>query len=254
MLELSQRGQIFPAYPTENNLVYMAAELFRSKTGFCADIAVELVKRIPPCSGLGGGSSDAAAALLAMNELVEPEKKLSPEILLDLAAQLGSDIPFFIEIAREGQERSTARAVGGRGEILRFLPQPPPLGVLLAFPGFASHTKAAYSLLDQWRAEKTTNHPDSVPFTIDSLVAPETWNCTNDFQALFLNHGTDQEKNAYRVILEDLTRAGARVTGLSGSGSACFGIFSGPEEAEQAKKALDRAFYVLQSTFFLQYI
>jgi 4-diphosphocytidyl-2-C-methyl-D-erythritol kinase len=286
--ELSQRGQVFPSYPAENNLVYLAAELFRSKTGFSRDISIELVKRIPPGSGLGGGSSDAAAALLAMNELARFDKgasadsrkagmqwqpevpggTLSREDLLDLAAQLGSDVPFFIEIALPGchcmpgwlpsadgsLEKSSARAVGGRGEIFRFLPPPPPLGVLLAFPGFASHTGAAFSLLDERRmaekAEKQFPEVCTGPAAV-AWTAPETWAYTNDFQDLFLNHGTPRERDAYRTMLGDLRQAGAIYSSLSGSGSACFGIFPGPEEAKEAKKSLNRAFYILESTFFL---
>ena len=269
--ELAERGQVFPSYPTENNLVYLAVELFRSKTGFLQDLSIELVKRIPPGSGLGGGSSDAASALLAMNKLAgcgesadsgktgmqwQPGR-LSREVLLDLAARLGSDIPFFIEIALQNGEKSSARAVGGRGEIFRFLPPPPPLGVLLAFPGFFSHTKAAYSLLDEQRSQ-TEGFAATAPAArspevqiTDSWPTPETWTYTNDFQDLFLNHGPLPEQKAYRTMLTDLRRAGAIFSGLSGSGSACFGIFPGPEEAAQAKKNLGRAFYVLESTFFL---
>jgi len=249
--DLSQRGQFFPPIPVENNLVYRAVELFRSKTGFLADLTVRLIKRVPPGSGLGGGSSNAAAALLALNELSGGE--LSRETLLDLAVQLGSDVPFFLEIALPGPEKSPALAVSGRGETLRVLPPPPFLGVLLVFPGFASHTGAAYSLLDERRP--ILNDEQIVEKTVPlngSWPPPETWNFSNDFQELFLHHGSEQEKCSYQTILEELKEAGAAFWSLSGSGSACFGIFSSQEEAERAQKKLSRAFYTVQNTFFLR--
>jgi len=273
----------FPPIRQENNLVWRAAELFRAKTGFSANLAVELVKRIPPGSGLGGGSSDAAATLLALNTLAN--EPLSRQELLELAAQLGSDVPFFVKIAggREhpGGGESPACAVSGRGEVLEALPPPPPLGVLLAFPGFASDTAAAYKLLDAFAGEShhakahvqaaialqcreatssTTislhsptegRHRRKVFDGIWEWHPPETWDFSNDFLDLFLNHGTEREKQAYSVILKDLRAAGAAFAGLSGSGSACFGVFPGLEAAEKARQGLSGAFYTLKSTFFL---
>jgi 4-diphosphocytidyl-2-C-methyl-D-erythritol kinase len=274
-----------PPIPLENNLVCRAAELFRAKTGFSGSLAAELVKRIPPGSGLGGGSSDAAAALLALNSLAFPRSTgkapLSRKALMDLAAQLGSDVPFFVQIA--GPRDSPACLVTGRGEYIKPLPPPPPLGVLLAFPGFASDTRAAFALLDTVREEPgTPNHytrtgervfsknavrrrPGNCPayrtsrsvagewgVAADFWAQPESWNFHNDFLELFLRHGTEQEKKAYNAILSGLRDAGAVFTGLSGSGSACFGIFSGIQAAERARKSLSGAFFTLQTTFFLR--
>jgi 4-diphosphocytidyl-2-C-methyl-D-erythritol kinase len=80
--------------------------------------------------------------------------------------------------------------------------------------------------------------------------SPDTWKFTNDFLELFLNHGTDREKQLYRTILEDLKQAGASFVGLSGSGSACFGIFDSFEDALKAKRQLAEV-YSLEATFFL---
>ena len=285
--ELSGKGRVFPPIPVENNLVYRAVELFRLKTGLSVNLAIDLIKRIPPGSGMGGSSSNAAATLLALNELVrflqesreQPAGSdwsdkgspletaglsagpLSREVLLSLALQLGCDVPFFVEVALQKPLTSAVRAVGGRGEILRPLPPFPPLGVLLAFPGFSSYTGAAYSLLDERRpfvkeeqVRNCNDTTDNPPAGMNgSWPPPENWDFTNDFQELFLNHGTEQEKTAYRTILQDLKEAGAAFAALSGSGSTCFGIFSGPKEAEQAQKKLSGTFYALQSSFFLRY-
>jgi 4-diphosphocytidyl-2-C-methyl-D-erythritol kinase len=262
--ELS-RCLCFPAIPSEKNLVYLAVELFRSTTGFSANLAVELIKRIPPGSGLGGGSSDAAAALLALNSLTFPSLNekvpLSREALIGLAAQLGSDVPFFVQIAYPGE--SPACLVTGRGEFLTPLPPPPPLGILLAFPGFASETGSAYALLDTCGkppaeirqgalcCHSSTKCASSLGIDVSWPIL-EAWNWGNDFLELFLNHGTEQEKKAYNAILKDLRAAGAVFTGLSGSGSTCFGIFNSIQAAERARKSLSGSFFTLQTTFFLR--
>ena len=259
-LELSQKGQVFPPIPAEKNMVYLASELFRSKTGFKKDLSIELIKRIPPGSGMGGGSSNAATTLLALNEHFNSNKnKIPKQEILEMAAQLGSDVPFFIEIGLPDAQKSPhlisscARAVGGRGEIINFLPAPPSWGILLAFPGFASHTSAAFNLLDKNSSGLTkkarTNSLLSKDFFWDF---PDNWDYSNDFEELFLQFGPEREKETYRTMLADLKNAGASFTGLSGSGSACFGVFSGYEEALKAEKALGGVFYVLKSTFFLR--
>ena len=251
--ELLQKGQLFTPFPKENNIVYLAVELFRSKTGFSRNLKAELTKRIPPCSGLGGGSSNAATALFALNELYSTEcLPLSMEEMLNMAAQLGSDVPFFIEISRQNPKKSPARAVKGRGEQFFFLPPPPSLGILLAFPGFSSHTGPAFILLDEKRPFFIEKDGSNFHLGLNGLWnSSKIWEFSNDFEKLFLEYGTGQEKDAYNTMLTDLKKAGASFYALSGSGSACFGIFPSPDEAEKAKKKLKGAFYVLQSTFFL---
>ena len=249
--ELCQKGQYFPPIPTEKNIVYLASKLFRLKTGLKTNMDIQINKVIPPGSGLGGGSSNAATTLLALNELAgSPAGRLSGEELLDLAAQLGSDVPFFIEIALQNHKKSPARFVSGRGEIFSFLPPPPPYGILLAFPGFASSTSAAFSFLDKNRlgsAVKTKTPPKEF-----SWNSPNKWDFVNDFQEVFVQNGSEREKKAYSTIFADLKKAGASFAGLSGSGSCCFGIFPAAEDATRAEKELGGAFYVLKSTFFLR--
>ncbi|MDR1059287.1 MAG: 4-(cytidine 5'-diphospho)-2-C-methyl-D-erythritol kinase, partial [Treponema sp.] len=97
--------------PPEKNLVYRALSLFREKTGFTRGLRGRGIKRIPPGSGYGGGSSDAAAALLALDSL--SGGALGPGALPELAAALGSDAPFFL--------RGGAALVRGRGERLEAL-------------------------------------------------------------------------------------------------------------------------------------
>jgi 4-diphosphocytidyl-2-C-methyl-D-erythritol kinase len=229
--------------PPEKNLVYKAAALFRDETGFDGDFSVKITKSVPPGSGLGGGSSDAASALFAFNCVTG--KPLSPEKLLAAAAQLGSDVPFFLS-------GGTAAWVSGRGD--RLEPLVPPLsgyGVLLVFPGFQSVTAEAYDFLDKNRKNGTDEGPVSAK---DELIAaleksPSRWPFRNDFLPAFLENGGDRG-DRYASILGNLEDSGALFRGLSGSGSVCFGVYRSGEDAERAKIGLE-AKYCVQNTNFL---
>ncbi len=124
-----------PILPTDSsNLIVRAADALFAETGEELPFHIHLEKRIPHGAGLGGGSSNAATTLLALNsQLTNP---LSPEKLHDLAAELGSDIPFFLYA---GAARCT-----GRGEVIEAAPQPPPLQVVLFKPAFSISTPDAY--------------------------------------------------------------------------------------------------------------
>jgi len=127
-------GPGVPAGP--DNLVVKAAELFRRRTGCTAGFDIRLEKHIPAGAGLGGGSSDAASALDALNEICD--RPLGHQDLLDLAGALGSDAPFFL-----GQP--VARGTG-RGEILSPVKAADlPRRAILLNPGFAVPTPWAYS-------------------------------------------------------------------------------------------------------------
>jgi 4-diphosphocytidyl-2-C-methyl-D-erythritol kinase len=229
--------------PPEKNIVYKAAALFRGETGFDGDLSVKIRKAVPPGSGLGGGSSDAAAALFAFNCVAG--KPLSPEKLLAAAARLGSDVPFFLS-------GETAAWVSGRGELLR--PLFPPFsgyGVLLVFPGFQSATAEAYDFLDKNRENGAGEAPAPAR---DELIAalekpPSQWPFKNDFLSAFLENGGDRG-DRYASILGSLEDSGALFRGLSGSGSACFGVYRSGDDAERAKIDL-KAKYCVQNTNFL---
>ena len=117
------------------NLAWKAADLFLHETGHSGGARIELHKHIPHGAGLGGGSSDAAAVLKTLNE--QTGRKLGETQLLELAAELGSDVPFFM-----GGKGAMAR---GRGEILTGKPLPTPLDLLLLKPPFPVPTAWAYA-------------------------------------------------------------------------------------------------------------
>jgi 4-diphosphocytidyl-2-C-methyl-D-erythritol kinase len=131
-----------PSVPTaEDNLVVRAANLFFEVTGLAPVVSIELKKKIPHGAGLGGGSSDAASTLLALNQLFETE--LSREALAKMAETLGSDVPFFVS--------KSAAICRGRGELVTPIQLPGRLSILLLKPGFGVSTEWAYS---RWQASR----------------------------------------------------------------------------------------------------
>ncbi|GHV74799.1 4-diphosphocytidyl-2-C-methyl-D-erythritol kinase [Spirochaetia bacterium] len=240
--------------PRENNIVLKAVHLFRARTGFDAPLRIRLEKRIPLGAGLGGGSSDGASTLLALNELagrMGHSPVLDGDALRRLAAELGSDVPFFLGA-------SGAAFVTGRGEHIRSIEGPPDCGVVLVKPGFSSNTADAFRLLDAHRLDAEAPG-DTAGLSAQALVEalkgpPARWPYRNDFLEVFLAKGEPLVRDIYRAILGDLQEAGADFCGLTGSGSTCFGIFTGggggpAGPAEKAKKALSKPEFFTLLTF-----
>ncbi|MDR1389207.1 MAG: 4-(cytidine 5'-diphospho)-2-C-methyl-D-erythritol kinase [Treponema sp.] len=229
--------------PQETNLVYRAAELFCEKTAFKGRFETELVKRVPAGAGLGGGSSDAAAALKAFNTLAG--NPLDRDALALLALELGSDVPFFLY----GQ----SAWVTGRGEIIEPLPYRGDMGVVLVFPGFSSDTAGAYRLLDARSDGAGTpgNREAILDGFKDLSSGKKAFPFQNDFLPLFLQDKT--RGPVYAGILDVLEKSDCLFAGLSGSGSACFGLYADPDKALQAEKRLWRIRNGcrVKSTFFL---
>jgi len=224
------------------NLIFRAISLFREQTGFKKGLSVHLDKRIPLGSGLGGGSSDAAAALLALNLL--SGKALSMQSLTEMAAVLGSDVPFFLT--------GGTAFVSGRGETVEPVKSPDRLWVVLVKPPFKSDTASAYSLLDISREKGEVEEKKAISREILLRALEddsEKWPFFNDFLPVFLSQ--DSENAAiYRSILGSLRGLGASFAGISGSGSCCFGTFCTKIKAEKAAEKLKKGNTAI-STFFL---
>ena len=146
-IEKQARGLNFqcddPSVPQgDDNLVVLAAKAFFDQTKQKGGISIELQKKIPHGAGLGGGSSDAAATLLALNQLFEA--KLSNEELAKLGSTIGSDVPFFIF--------GSAATCKGRGEIVSPTQLKKKLSILLLKPGFSVSTSWAYARWQESRA------------------------------------------------------------------------------------------------------
>lgn len=183
------------------NLAWRAADLFLRRTAHPGGAAIELHKHISHGAGLGGGSSDAAAVLNALNALTN--HPLTPEELENLGAQLGSDVPFFI--------RGTAAIARGRGEILAPAPLARPLDLLLLKPPFAVETAWAYR---EWPAGNSCPARWTAPQLADSFEV------FNDLEApVFAKHLILPAMKMW--LLEHSLVAAA---GMSGSGSCMFAI------------------------------
>jgi 4-diphosphocytidyl-2-C-methyl-D-erythritol kinase len=212
--------------PLEENIVYKAVSLFREKTKVFQGLKILVEKRIPLGGGMGGGSSNAASALLALNKLAGGP--LSKEALLKTSASLGSDVPFFVSGA-------AAAWVSGRGELIRPLEAPRCFFVLVN-PGVKSDTFKAYQLLDSVRSGKREpeSEDDEAEAYEFSSIQPQDWVFYNDFLPVL----QERENSMYASIISGLREQRADFAGLSGAGSTCFGVFTEKEKAEKAAKAL----------------
>jgi 4-diphosphocytidyl-2-C-methyl-D-erythritol kinase len=238
--------------PDEKNLILRAISLFREQTGLKKGLVIRLDKRIPPGSGLGGGSSDAAATLLALNQL--SGTTLPIQSMTEMAAILGSDVPFFLT--------GGTAFVSGRGETVEPLKSPGRLWVVLVKPPFKSDTAFAYRLIDHLREQgdragiekRRTVSRESLLSALEG--DSEKWPFFNDFLPVFLCPERSVNAAVYRGILESLRGLGASFAGLSGSGSCCFGVFRAKNTAEKAAKKLHagklyKEGNIAISTFFL---
>jgi len=208
-----------------SNLVWRAADaLWRAlrRPGPARDVVIRLHKNIPLQAGLGGGSADAAAALLALSRLWNVP--LRPAQLTDVAATLGADVPFFL---------SGGTALGlGRGDEVYPLADLPRHWIVLLVPGFGVSTADAYNWYDSERdlsrgggAREAQHVPGPWPSRAAQMI--------NDLEAPIARHHPeiDQMRTALR-------RAGALAAAMSGSGSAVFGLFQKHREALAAVEGL----------------
>ena len=224
-IELRVRGNAaLSNEPVEKNLVYRAVDALRQEFRQRDGIAIELRKAIPAGRGLGGGSSDAASALIGYLRLVK--KQLPRERLFELAATLGADVPFFLE---------GGRALGiGKGDEIYPLPDLAKLHLLVVSPN-AIHvpTPDAYRWLNapKLNAAQLTNsagNPKLHRFCALSW-SPQGSPLLNDFEdAVFQQHPRLAE------LKRDLLQNGATEALLAGSGSAVIGVFPSPAKARRA--------------------
>jgi 4-diphosphocytidyl-2-C-methyl-D-erythritol kinase len=207
--------------PSQKNLVYRAVAALRRELKIRPGVEIELKKTIPAGRGLGGGSSDAAAALLGYLRLTS--RKLPLPRLLEIAASLGADVPFFL---------SGGRALGvSRGDEIYPLPDIPKLSILVVSPpNIHVPTPDAY----RWLKAR--------PLTLTKGAAdPKLWKfCALCWSAQGTGLSNDFERPVFRrharlaQIKRALLQRGAAEASLAGSGSAVFGVFPNPAMARRA--------------------
>jgi 4-diphosphocytidyl-2-C-methyl-D-erythritol kinase len=200
-----------PALPSgEENLVVRAVRVLEQRMGRPFPLDIQLDKQIPVGAGMGGGSSDAACTLWAVNRLYD--LGLDRDRLRSIAALLGSDVPFFLS---SGQALAT-----GRGEVLSELDLPTDYEVRIAFPGFPVSAAEAYA-----RTKTSLTNP-LADCSFRPRLSPE------EFWAWIGSHDNDLACGVtatYPVVARGIgamRSLGARHAGMTGSGSAVFGLFT----------------------------
>jgi 4-diphosphocytidyl-2-C-methyl-D-erythritol kinase len=221
-LEINADSILVPV--DESNLCFQAADLLRKDRKIKEGVLIQLRKKIPIGAGLGGGSSNAAAVLLGLNELWN--LKLSHDQLRMLAGQIGADVAFFIE---------GGNAYGsGRGEILEHFSLDIPYWIAVVTPLIHISTTWAYSHLKLHRDGKGTELRAKIakqisnPKKIVSLVQ-------NDFE-----QSTIEVYPQIGQIKESLKEKGAVFSLMSGSGSSVFGFFENEKKALNALEAFPK--------------
>lgn len=222
-IEITARGR-YPAPTDRTNLVHRAAEAFFSTVGGRFGLKFDLTKNIPAGAGLGGGSSDAAGALAALNHLAG--LPMTPAALSELAGTLGSDVPFFLA--------GGAAIARGRGELVEPLDDGavPPSWFVVLFPGEPSPTPLIYKSLtldlttckrnlhrfldDLSRASRARDFP-----FFNALATP--------FRAVF---------PALGKLMDEISRATGHAFHLSGSGSAMYAAVDSPAEGTEVESVL----------------
>lgn len=231
----SKKTQIEGTSQIPNNLIERAARALLDHTRTTAKIEFRLEKRIPMGSGMGGGSSDAAAVLLALPVLAG--MTVSPEELIRIGAGLGSDVPFFL--------LGGAAVALGRGTELYPLPEIAPKKLLIVAPGVHVSTPEAYRAFDRAGGGKLTEA--QVVQYIDSFQS-RVWGlgkslskggagseAVNDFErVVFPQH------RQLKSILTTLQKSGADPARMTGSGSALFGVFTTQQQVLEARAAVER--------------
>ena len=209
-----------------NNLIFRAAKLMKEYYGIKDGIEIHLRKRIPVAAGMAGGSTDAAATMLAMDEMFGLE--CGREKLMELALRLGADIPYCIM-------GGTALAQG-IGEKLTPLPNPPEASLLVVKPPLMVSTKWVYDTLD---AGITKNHPD-----IDGMLEAIKRGDLDGIASRMGNVLENVTGHKYGIISDIknlMIEKGALNALMSGSGPSVFGIYRQKQEAENAAEYIKHA-------------
>jgi len=211
----------------ERNLAVKAANLFFKTAGIRTGAHISMYKKIPVGSGMGGGSSDAAAVLRGLNQIFGSE--MTQQELEALGALVGSDVPFCIA---GGTQLAT-----GRGEILKPLPDLPECKIVICKPDFSISTPELYHRID---STSISGHPD----TKGLIAALEQKNLSS---VSFYMYNVFEEvpipqMKTIQSIRQAFLSGGALGSIMTGSGSAVFGLFSDPQKADKTYHELRKSY------------
>ena len=226
-----------PEVPTdEQNICWKIAQKYFEKIGKNIGVKIIITKRIPMLAGLGGGSSDGASVLLALNEYFEDA--LGIDELTKIASEVGKDIPFFLQDA-------LAAYVSGAGENVESIFNFPAISILVANPKEEISTSWAYGELDrrQWFMDDNERKNLALAMKNNHDVLDDIIKYIyNDFSFV-----AQERCLAIGEIQNAMKAFGARAVSISGKGPTVFGVFESVAELEKAKKLLQKYY----SDFFI---
>ena len=213
----------------EENTITMAYKAFKEVSGLenVHSVQVELEKHIPSGGGLGGGSSDAASMVKALEKI--HSVKLNAFQYDKIAEKVGSDVFFFFHCDENGKG---CAVVSGRGEIVNDIKLRTDLHFVLVFPQVHSSTKEAYQLVDEYYE---SSKYDGVRFpALGELkkvytTSLKSWNFVNSFTAPLSERYPEIDK-----ALQNIRQSGALFSDMSGSGSTVFGIYDSEQNSKCA--------------------
>jgi len=219
--------------PLEQNLIWKAYRSYCKEAGEYTGVQVDCSKNIPAMAGLGGGSSDAAA-MLRLLQRIHPVK-LERSILLRIAAELGSDVPFFLY--------SPSALVEGRGELIKAIETPVEWDCVVVKPDIDVATGEAYALLDEFSGSAAHTSLSSQEILHMYSLPPLKWTFFNSFTPVLIHY-----QPQLKTWLQLLNDQGADYVNVSGSGSALFGVFRDAKQAEscyeEVKKSIKKVWKV----------
>ncbi len=206
-----------PKVPEDRtNLAYRAASIFFEALSVDEGVAIFIDKAIPVAAGLGGGSSNAAAVLMGLNE--HYGRPFHNAQLMEMAGKVGADVPFFLF-----RDPAIARGIGNDFEAYPYLP---PLSVVLVCPPFEVSTARVYKNLNlgltNWEKSFKNRYFEENFFKAKHLLS-------NDLEQV-----TIAEFPEIKIIKEALVDLGAEIALMSGSGPSTFGLFKDPQQATKA--------------------
>ncbi len=215
--------------PAENTITAAYREFCRL-TGVHTGVQVMLTKRIPAGGGLGGGSSDAASFVKAFARLTETA--LTQDLLDAIAANVGSDVFFFMHC----KDETGAALVSGRGEVVQTIPRRKDLHFVLVLPEVHSSTKEAYGLVDAaFMAGSDVRCPPFLELERMYAGSVKDWTFANTFTPALVTK--------YPVIghaLQDIRNSGAVWSEMTGSGAVVFGVYDSADSATKAYNLLQK--------------
>lgn len=212
----------------EENLIVRAARLLQAESRFDGGARINVVKRIPARAGLGGGSADCAAALIALNRLWK--LGFSQEDLLRLGLRLGADVPFCLT--------GGLMRVGGIGERLTPMSPSGPANLLLVMPDDGLNTREVFREYDAGKRCLPLVNMDGAA----EALARGEYVVLNERARNVLTEPAMRMSASVAPAIHRLREQGAVMARMSGSGSAVFGLFAEAEGAERARRALMRQY------------